>query len=385
MIVDGRIWRVAGDPLIRPTGSGELAGETVAVKDVFAIAGERIGAGNPSWLRDAVPQLSHAWAVERLLADGASVRGIAQCDEFACSLAGTNVHYGTPPNPQAPYRMPGGSSSGSASAVSMGLASIGLGTDTGGSIRVPSAYQGLWGIRTTHGAIAVDGLMPLSPMADALGWMTRDAALLGRVGQSLLPADVSVPGELVTADGLLRLAEPQVREIVGSVAQSAKRIDWPTDQMADVLAAFRTRQAYESWQLHGEWIRSNFEALGPGVRARFEWAASISAEAGEQARVDVARHREGIRRHLGDRVLLVPSASSVAPPLRRAPELDLLRRTTMQLACIAGTAGLPAVNMPLTTASGLPTGVSLVGPVGSDQRLIALADSLHRGIFGPSH
>src|SRR4051794_38315280 len=133
MIVDPRIWRLAGDPLVRASGSGDLTGETVAVKDVFAVAGERIGAGNPAYLDQAVPQLAHAWAVERLLADGAAVRGIAQCDEFAYSLAGTNVHYGTPPNPHAPHRFPGGSSSGSASAVSMGLASIGLGTDTGGS------------------------------------------------------------------------------------------------------------------------------------------------------------------------------------------------------------------------------------------------------------
>lgn len=376
MIVDDRIWRVTGDPLVRPTGSGDLSGETVAVKDVFAIAGERIGAGNPSWLHDAVPQLAHAWAVERLLADGAAVRGIARCDEFAYSLAGTNVHYGTPPNPRAPHRVPGGSSSGSASAVSMGWASIGLGTDTGGSIRVPAAYQGLWGIRTTHGAVSVEGLLALAPAADAIGWLTGDAGLLARVGESLLPADAVEPGELVAVDGLLALAEPQVRTAVGAVAKDLPRIDWPMAEMARVLTAFRTMQAYDAWQTRGAWLGSHLDSLGPGVRARFEWAAGLTTQVGEQARAEVARHRDGIRRHVGDRVLLLPSASSVAPPLRRAHGLELLRRTTMQLTCIAGVAGLPAVNVPLLTGSGLPTGASLVGPAGSDRALIDRATKL---------
>lgn len=373
MIVDERIWRIAGDPLVRPTGSGALTGETVAVKDMFAVAGERIGAGNPAWLHDAVPQLSHAWAVERLLADGAAVRGIARCDEFAYSLAGTNVHYGAPPNPKAPHRVPGGSSSGSASAVSMGSASIGLGTDTAGSIRVPAAYQGLWGIRTTHGAVPNEGLLALAPMADAIGWLTRDAELLARVADSLLPVDTATPEDVVVVDGLLDLAEPQVRSAVRALARGFPRIDWPIAEMPRVLTAFRTRQAYEAWQERGEWLASRFDSLGPGVRARFAWAATIPAEAGEQARADLLRHRDGIRRLLGNRVLLVPSASSVAPPLRRARDLELLRRTTMQLTCIAGVGGLPAVNVPLVTTSGLPTGASLVGPAGSDRALIDLA------------
>ncbi|MFI5427347.1 amidase family protein [Aeromicrobium sp. UC242_57] len=331
----------------------------------------------PGWTRP-FRRLAHAWAVERLLADGASVRGITRCDEFAYSLAGTNVHYGTPPNPLAPHRVPGGSSSGSASAVSMGLASIGLGTDTGGSIRVPAAYQGLWGIRTTHGAVPVDGLLLLSPGADTVGWLTRDAGLLARVGRSLLPVDSAKPGELVAVDGLLNLAEPGVRDVVGEIARTVPRIDWPMAEMRSVLTAFRTRQAFEAWQERGAWMASHLHALGPGVRARWEWAASITPEVGDEARREVARHGAGIRRLLGDRVLVLPSASSVAPPLRRAKDLELLRRTTMQLTCVAGAAGLPAVSVPLVTANGLPAGVSLVGPAGSDRALIERATRLNR-------
>jgi amidase len=166
---------------------------SVAVKDLFAVEGFAVGAGKGDWLAEGSPETTTAPAAAALLAAGAVVAGIFRTDEFAYSLAGTNAHYGTPPNPKAPGRISGGSSSGSASAVALGEATIGLGSDTGGSIRVPSAYQGLLGIRTTHGAIATDGLLPLAPSFDTVGWMTRDAATLAAVGSVLLPRTRSAP------------------------------------------------------------------------------------------------------------------------------------------------------------------------------------------------
>lgn len=375
-MIDERIWRVVGDPLVRPTGSGELAGETVAVKDLYAVAGQRIGAGNPAWLDHAVRELAHAWAVERLLADGAAVHGIAQTDEFAYSLAGTNAHHGTPPNPRAPHRISGGSSSGSASAVSMGEASIGLGTDTGGSIRVPASYQGLWGIRTTHGAVPVDGLLPLAPSFDTIGWLTRGPELLAEVGRSLLPPGDVTTGEVVVVDGLLGLADPDVAATIGPLAAGRPRISWPMAELPAMLATMQTLQAYEAWQSHGAWLATRLDTLGADVRQRFERASTITAQQADAARVEVERHRSGMRRHLGERVLLLPSASSVAPPVGRPRVLDAVRQGTMQLTCIAGIGGLPAVNVPLTTDDGLPAGACLVGPAGSDHALIALAASL---------
>lgn len=158
--------------------AGELAGLRVAVKDLFAVAGFAIGAGNPTFLAQQSPQPEHAVAVPRLLDAGAAITGIAQTDEFAYSLAGTNIHYGTPPNPRAPGRISGGSSSGSASATTAGQVDIGLGTDTGGSIRVPASYQGLWGLRTTHGSVDRTGLLPLAPSFDTVGVLTRDPTTL---------------------------------------------------------------------------------------------------------------------------------------------------------------------------------------------------------------
>ena len=373
-VVDGTTWRVVGAPLVRPTGTGSLDGETVAVKDLYAVEGQRVGAGNPAWLEQAGLEPRHATVVARLLGAGAAVAGIAQTDEFAYSLAGTNAHHGTPPNPRAPGRISGGSTSGSATAVASGQATIGLGTDTGGSIRVPAAYQGLWGIRTTHGAVPVDGLLPLAPSFDTVGWLARDAALLGRVGDELLPSDTVSPGRLVTSPELTALADPAVAGAVGTIP--AATIEWPLATMPDWLGAMQALQAWEAWQQHGPWLEGRLETLGADVRSRFVRASSITPEVAEAAREEVGRAREAIAALLGDDVLLLPSASSVAPPLDDPAALDAVRQATMQLTCLAGIGGRPAVSIPVSTADGRPAGACLVGPRGSDRALMALAATL---------
>lgn len=395
MALDLSVWRVRPElgPLVAPTGFGVLDGETVAVKDLFAVAGQRVGAGNPAWLAAAPVETAHAVAVTRLLDAGAALAGIAQTEEFAYSLTGANAHYGTPPNPRAPGRISGGSTSGPTTAVAGGEASIALGTDTGGSVRVPAAYQGLWGIRPTHGAVPAGGLLPLAPSFDTVGWLARDAGLLARVGEVLLPADTAGPGGaapdgsgaggepvvsdalldpavLVTSDALLALAAPEVRAAVGQLAREAgaRPVDWAPEPTW--LAAFQTLQAAEAWAVHGAWLGERMDTLGPAVRGRFERARSISAADAEAARADVARARAEIRDRLGDRVLVLPSTATVAP---RPEEAEAAREATMLLTCIAGIGGLPAVSIPVTTAGGLPAGACLVGPAGSDRALLRLA------------
>jgi Asp-tRNA(Asn)/Glu-tRNA(Gln) amidotransferase A subunit family amidase len=377
-VVDRRTWRVVGNPLVVATGHGVLDGETVAVKDLFAVAGHRIGAGNPTWLQQSATESRHAEVVARLLDAGAGVVGIARTDEFAYSLAGTNAHHGAPPNLRAPGRIPGGSSSGSATAVATGQVTIGLGTDTGGSIRVPAAYQGLWGIRTTHGAVPVDGLLPLAPSFDTVGWLTKTPGLLAAVGDVLLPPDTASPGELVTAPSLTALADADVADAVTRAAAGAgaAEIDWPLAPMPDWLGALQALQASEAWRVHGAWLAARMDSLGPDVRSRFERAASQPPEVGAAAVEESQRARAAIRGLLGDRVLLLPSASSVPPPIGDPGALDAVRQATMQLTCLAGLGGLPAVSIPVQTADGLPAGACVVGPAGSDRALVELAGSL---------
>jgi amidase len=373
MTSDLSVWRVRPEPgpLVAPTGSGVLDGETVAVKDLFAVAGQRTGAGNPAWLAATDVAQTHAVAVALLLEAGASVAGLAQTEEFAYSLTGANAHYGTPPNPRAPGRISGGSTSGPATAVASGQAGIALGTDTGGSVRVPAAYQGLWGIRPTHGAVPVGGLVPLAPSFDTVGWLADSAELLRRVGVVLLPPDAGVlSGQLVVSDALLGLAAPEVRDAVGQLARDAgaEPVDWAPEPTW--LAAFQTLQAAEAWTVHGAWLGERMDTLGPAVRGRFERARAIGAADAEAARAAVVQARAEIRDRLGERVLVLPSTATVAP---RPEEAEAAREATMLLTCIAGIGGLPAVSVPVTTTGGLPAGACLVGPAGSDRALLALA------------
>ncbi|WP_245993745.1 amidase [Nocardioides immobilis] len=372
--VDTTVWRELGDPLVAGAPDGPLAGTTLAVKDLYDVAGHPVGAGNPARRAAAQPAARHAPVVAQLLAAGASVRGITRTDEFAYSLFGVNDHYGTPPNPAAPGRVPGGSSSGSVAAVALGEATIGLGTDTGGSIRVPAAYQGVFGIRTTHGLVSREGLLPLAPTFDTVGWLTRDAATLARVGDVLLPHSPGGTDELVVVPELFDRADPDVAEVV--LASVTHRSLSPGRlQLDEWREAFVVLQAWEAWQAHGSWLEYRLGTLGADVRSRFERARSVTdAEAGA-ARATVDRARRTIRDVVADRVLVLPSAPTVAPLLGAglAERLPHVRAATLALTCVAGIGGLPAVSLPRTTAAGLPCGVCLVAAPGRDRDLLDLA------------
>src|SRR5438132_8587898 len=169
-------------------GAGPLAGLSAAVKDMYDVAGYRTGGGSPDWLDAHAAATSTAATVVRLLEAGATIIGKTVCDEFFYSVSGANAHYGTPINPRAPDRLPGGSSSGSASAAAAGACDFALGSDTGGSVRVPAAFCGLYGIRPTHGRIDMTGAMPMAPSFDVPGWFASGPGVLRRVGEVLLEA-----------------------------------------------------------------------------------------------------------------------------------------------------------------------------------------------------
>jgi amidase len=158
-----------------------LSGLSVAAKDNFDIRGLITGAGNPEFAEDQKPAAVNAGVVDTLLKNGASIIGKTHMDELAYSLMGLNARYGVPLNTAAPSRVPGGSSSGSASAVAADLADIGLGTDTGGSVRLPASFCGLYGWRSTHGLISSEGMVPLAASYDVSGFFTRDRNLMERI------------------------------------------------------------------------------------------------------------------------------------------------------------------------------------------------------------
>ncbi len=375
--VDSSVWRTVGTPLVSGSGSGSLHGTRVAVKDLFDVAGHPVGAGVPGYLASAIRARSHGPAVAALLSAGADVVGIARTDEFAYSIAGRNPHYGTPPNPAVPGGIPGGSSNGPASAVALGQADIGLGTDTGGSIRVPASYQGLWGLRTTHGAVDRRGLLPLAPSFDTVGWLCRDAATLRAAAGTSLDGAVQA-GEFVVSPELIELAEPDVvSAFVGAGLDIVAEVELP--DLDALFDGFRTVQAAEAWRVHGEWITAHPGALGADIAARFAWASGFSAEDERAARVFIEEARTELDAVLAGRTLLLPSASSAAPQVAATAEQnEATRAATLRLTCVAGILGAPALSVPLLWVDGGPVGLCLVGPRGSDLALIDAGDRLHR-------
>src|SRR3954470_6936114 len=203
--VPGQVFRIAG------RAGGPLSGLTFAAKDLFDVAGRPTGGGKPDWARThAVPE-RHAWAVQTLLDADADLIGKTITDEVSLGILGENPFYGTPANPRAPGRVPGGSSSGSAAAVAAGICDTALGTDTGGSVRVPASFCGLYGIRPTHGRLDLSGMMSQAPTSDTTGWFARDRETFARVSAVMLDEAIpdELPTRLVVATDAFALAEPE--------------------------------------------------------------------------------------------------------------------------------------------------------------------------------
>ena len=384
------VWRLAGPLPGNSGGAGEgvaggpLNGVRLAVKDLFAVRGQAVGGGSARWLAEAPIEPASAPAVGALLAAGATVAGLAHTDELAFSLAGVTASYGAVPNPAVPGATTGGSSSGPAAAVAGHAADLGLGTDTAGSIRVPASYCGLYGLRPTHGAITVAGVLPLAPSFDTVGLLTRDPALLATAAGVLLPA----PAERAPVEVLLRpvdlLAElePEVRAAFDSAAlalagRTGCRVEEHTglaDAVTSWLPAFRTVQAAEAWAGHAGFVTRARADLLPEVVARFEAGRDVDGAQLERAREVLADARRRLAELLPPgRALLLPATSGPALPVDLPGDrVDTARLATLRLTCLASLAGLPAVAVPTMRVGTAPMALTLVGGPGTDHALLDL-------------
>jgi len=365
-----------------PAGSGPLDGTTFAVKDLIDVAGTVTGGGNPDWAAGRPPAARSAPAVDRLLAAGARLAGKTVTDELAFSLEGDNHHYGTPPNPAAPGHLPGGSSSGSASVTAAGLVDFALGTDTGGSVRVPASFCGLYAMRPTHDRIPLDGVVPFAPGYDTIGWFARDPAMLARVGAVLLgPEDDGDITRLLVATDAFALADDDVAAALRATLPPAAEMTVFDGAPADWREAYRVLQGAEIRQSLGAWIDAQRPGFSPAIAPRFADAATITT-------ADVARWRpwrDRVTARLAallpaDTALLLPTSPVPALPLAAGPAVigDFYART-LTLTAVAGHAGLPQVTWPAARIGGRPVGLSLVGPAGRDRALLRMMETLVNG------
>jgi amidase len=380
---------VAGPP-VRITGApgGPLAGLTFAAKDLFDVAGYPTGGGNPDWARRQPLPSRHAWAVQRLLDAGATLIGKTITDEVSLGILGENPFDGTPLNPQAPAHVPGGSSSGSASAVAQGLCDTALGTDTGGSVRVPASFCGLHGIRPTHGRLDLTGMAAQAPSSDTTGWFARDAETFARVSAVLLDEPIlpsSLPSTLIVAVDAFGLADvetaaalqPMVQRLAALVGYVREDLLAPSG-LSVWARAQRTLQPYEAWLTFKDWIdRDN-------PRLQFSVARGLIAGSAipESERQWAALMRAEARARLAwlvppGAILCMPTTPFPAP--RKGLSLAALEPLRARIICLAahgGLTGVPQVSLPGTTVDGRPVGLSIVGARGQDASLVAVAKAM---------
>ncbi len=371
---------------IESTSNGQLKGYTFAVKDIYDISGIPTSFGSPAWLNSHPIPTKTAAFITALIDEGASLVGKTHTDELTYSILGMNAHYGTPTNSAAPNRVPGGSSSGSAAAVAAGLVDFAIGSDTGGSVRVPASFCGLYGIRPSHGRISLENARPLAKSFDTLGWFAKDPDTLLRVGAVLLneslPTDF--PFQLCFLKEAFEILHPEIasqaKEILSKMLGNSqiKTISLEGQNLDEWSETFRILQAAEIWREHGEWANAHLDNMGPGVKERFQAAKAITAE--QIATASQSRNKIiGVMdRLLKDHPFLVlPTVIDVAPLIESSNiEFDTFRKHTFPLLCIAGLNGLPQITLPLMQIDGAPFGISILAQRGMDLPLMKIASAL---------
>ncbi len=378
-------------PRVRMEGraGGPLQGLTFGAKDLFDVAGVVTGGGNHDWPTGRPVPARNAWAVQTLLDAGATLIGKTITDEVSLGILGENAFDGTPVNVRASGRVPGGSSSGSAAAVAAGLCDTALGTDTGGSVRVPSSFCGLYGIRPTHGRLDVTGMLPQAPTSDTTGWFARDSGTFAKVSSVLLGEAIpaALPTKLIVAVDAFGFAdadaatalEPMVKRLAALVGDSREEIMAPQGLSAWARAQ-RSLQPVEAYATFKDWLDRGNPRFAFSV-AKALVMGSMTPQADQTW---AALMRQEVRARLkyllpAGTILCLPTTPFPAP-LTGQPlsVLDPLRDRITCLCAHGGLAGHPQVSIPGATVGGLPVGLSIVGARGSDATLVAVAQALEK-------
>ena len=358
--------------LARPEAPRE--GIALAVKDLFDTA-ELVTTYGSVVFADHVPERT-AEAVTRLEEAGYANLGKTNLHEFAYGVTSQNPHYGTVPNPTAPGRIAGGSSGGSAAALAAGLADTALGTDSGGSIRIPAACCGVVGLKPTYGLVPLDGCFPLAPTFDHAGPMARSVEDCARMMESLVPGfEQQSPGTPAAGIAWTEHAHPLVADRVREVGAGldARPVDFPFAR--GTYPMFMQEVA----DVHRDLFAEHADAYGDNVRAKIERCLEVT-----DAQVETAHEaREAYRRAAdaaleGLDLLLTPTLPIVPPPadVEELEVREILTRFTYPFNVL----GWPVLALPAGTAEdGLPASVQLIGRPGDDALLLAVGASLERG------
>ncbi|GBC59445.1 amidase [Desulfonema ishimotonii] len=381
---------------IEPYSPGELNGLSFAVKDNIDVANEITGYGSPGWINTHSEPVVNAICLEQLLNAGGKFQGKTKSDELAYSLIGVNSFYGTPLNPKAPDRVPGGSSSGSASAVASGLADFAIGTDTGGSIRVPASNCGVWGYRPSHGAISVSGVLALAPSFDTVGILAQTGKILEKVMQVLLAENSNGSNAFSSVCFVDDVFQMSDRQILDKITPSLNKIsdickvqtlklaeitdphvncNWLFEQLGFLLST-------EIWNTFGAWIKNEKPELSSGVEYNLHgYAESANRKVIQSSLCAKKAFQNKISNFLcGGKILCFPTTVDLAPRLDEiTPDFlagEYIPRA-MGVNAISSLSCTPQITIPVAEANGVPVGLSFISGYGQDMSLISFCNQLN--------
>jgi aspartyl-tRNA(Asn)/glutamyl-tRNA(Gln) amidotransferase subunit A len=376
---------------------GPLDGTIVSIKDLFDVAGEVTRVGSKVFAEEGKPATADAPVVRRLRAGGAVVVAKTNMSEFAYTGIGANPHFGTPGNPADRKRVPGGSSSGAAVAAADGMCEIAIGTDTGGSCRIPAALCGIVGYKPSRQRIPTTGAFPLSYSIDSIGPIARSVEACARA-DAVMANETYVPLEPVSLNGLRigavvgypienldETVDLKFSDAVARLNKAGAHISEEKLSLLDDMAQVNSKggvQPAEAFSIHRDLLSRRADAIDPNVQVRLERARTVSAA----DYIDMVRERARLIRSMDDRiadvdVLAWPTTPMVAPTMQEvaAPD-EFARKNAMLLrnTVIVNFFDLCAISVPIPRGSGLPAGFMLVARNGQDQRLFRIAAAIER-------
>ncbi|XP_042502519.1 outer envelope protein 64, chloroplastic [Macadamia integrifolia] len=394
-----------------PKAPHPLTGLSFAAADVFDINGCITGLGNPEWIRTHEAATRTSPVVSAVIEGGATCVGKTVVDEMAYSVNGENKHYGTPTNPIAPARVPGGSSSGSAVAVAAKLVDFSLGTDTVGGVRVPAGFCGIIGFKPSHGAVSHIGIIPVAPSFDTVGWFARDPSVLRRVSHVLLQlpyADKRMPRNIIIADDCFQLSKVPVDRVTQVVIRSTEKLfgrqvlkranlgdyldskvpslkqfhnekrngELKISSIRSLANATQLLQRHEFKSNHGEWINLTKPVLDTFVSAQLqEVSTDAKLEHCHLVRNEVRSALNSLLKD--DGILVIPTVASPPPKLGSKEILsEDYQSRNYSLLSIASMSGCCQVSVPLGLHDKCPVSLSFIARHGGDRFLLDTVETM---------
>ena len=358
---------------------GLLSNLNFVLKDMCDVKNFKTSCGNPDFFKKCDFANDYAPFLKDLLNEGSVLKGITVCDEFFYSLIGENGHYGTPTNLNAPSCVPGGSSSGSAAALTTDLYDFSIGSDTGGSVRIPASFCGLIGMRPTHNRINTKGVYPMAPSFDTVGWFANNPEIFQKVGNVLLNnierSNVDFK-QYVVAEDLLELCDAEVQDNFNNYINvnipNINKTRLSTNTKAIIADNFRILQGAEVKENIIPWIEKNKPNISPEIRSRIDMASKITDIEVNRALIFRKTLIDEIKKSLPEGTIAVfPTSPFSAPKSGQDDEsLGSFRKRLMELTSIAGMTSRPQITIPRLKDKSGPVGISLLGWKYSDEILL---------------